>query len=188
MKARVIRLYPMYLAALVIGLGLAVLGLMRGWVGPGWADVATVAAFSLLFLPTPPMLVNFGGGALYPFNGPAWSLFFELVANAVYGFIARLLQLARARRYPWCWRRGGGVYRVAAGRRGRAGLAVGACRCRAVARDVRLLCGRGDLSAARAGEAAGVAVVAGDAAVHCGDRSAGSGRRGGRFTILRRGW
>ncbi len=91
MTARVIRLYPMYLAALVIGLGLAVLGLMRGWVGPGWADVATVAAFSLLFLPTPPMLVNFGGGALYPFNGPAWSLFFELVANTVYGFIARFL-------------------------------------------------------------------------------------------------
>jgi len=91
MTARVIRLYPMYLAALVIGLGLAVLGLMRGWVGPGWADVATAALFSLLFLPTPPMLVNFGGGALYPFNGPAWSLFFELVANAVYGVIARFL-------------------------------------------------------------------------------------------------
>ena len=91
MQARLIRLYPMYLAGMAIGLGLAVLGLMRGWVGPGWSDVLTVTAFSVLFLPTPATMVNFGGGALYPFNGPAWSLFFELVANLVYGFIARFL-------------------------------------------------------------------------------------------------
>lgn len=91
MQARVIRLYPMYLAGLVIGLGLSVLALVRGWVGPGWADVATVTAFSVLFLPTPSVLVSFGGGALYPFNGPAWSLFFELVANMVYALIARFL-------------------------------------------------------------------------------------------------
>ena len=91
MKARVIRLYPMYLAGLAIGLGLSLLGLMRGWVGPGWSDVITVTAFSLLFLPTPPMMVNFGAGELYPFNGPAWSLFFELVANVVYAVVARFL-------------------------------------------------------------------------------------------------
>lgn len=91
MRARVIRLYPMYLAALMIGLGLAMLGLMRGWIGPSWADVATITAFSVLFLPTPAMMVTFGGGALYPFNGPAWSLFFELVANVVYALIARFL-------------------------------------------------------------------------------------------------
>lgn len=92
MQARLIRLYPMYLAGMAIGLGLALLGLVRGWEGPGWADVATVTAFSLLFLPTPSiLLVNFGRGALYPFNGPAWSLFFELVANLVYALIARFL-------------------------------------------------------------------------------------------------
>lgn len=90
MKARVIRLYPMYLLGLAIALSLAVLGAMRGWVGPGWGDILTVAAFGLVFLPAP-QTATFGNGELYPANAPAWSLFFELVANVVYALIARVL-------------------------------------------------------------------------------------------------
>ncbi len=90
MTARLIRLYPMYLLGLLIGLALSVLGLLRGWVGPIWSEVLTTAALGFLFLPAPPMAA-FGGGALYPFNGPAWSLFFELVANLIYALIARVL-------------------------------------------------------------------------------------------------
>jgi peptidoglycan/LPS O-acetylase OafA/YrhL len=90
MKARLIRLYPMYLLGLILGLALSVMGLLRGWVGPTWSDVLTTAGLGLLFLPAPPM-ASFGGGALYPFNAPAWSLFFELVANLVYALIARFL-------------------------------------------------------------------------------------------------
>ena len=90
MKARLIRLYPMYLLGLMIGLALSVMGLLRGWVGPTWSDVLTTAALGLLFLPAPPMPA-FGGGSLYPFNGPAWSLFFELIANLIYALIARFL-------------------------------------------------------------------------------------------------
>lgn len=90
MTARLIRLYPMYLLGLLIGLALSVLGLLRGWLGPGWSDVITTALLGLLFLPAPPMPA-FGGGALYPFNGPAWSLFFELIANLIYALIARML-------------------------------------------------------------------------------------------------
>ncbi len=90
MKARVIRLYPMYLLGLAIALSLAVLGAVRGWVGPGWGDVLTVAAFGLVFLPAP-QTATFGNGELYPANAPAWSLFFELVANVVYALIARML-------------------------------------------------------------------------------------------------
>jgi len=88
MKARLIRLYPMYLLALGIGLSLSVLGALRGWVGPGWGDIAIIAAFGLLFLPAPPVS---GGDQLYPANAPAWSLFFELVANLAYAFLARHL-------------------------------------------------------------------------------------------------
>ena len=90
LTARLIRLYPMYLLGLMIGLALSVLGLLRGWVGPTWSDVLTTAALGLLFLPAPPMPA-FGGGSLYPFNGPAWSLFFELIANLIYALIARFL-------------------------------------------------------------------------------------------------
>lgn len=90
MTARLIRLYPMYLLGLLLGLALSVMGLLRGWVGPTWSDVLTTAALGLLFLPAPPMAA-FGGGALYPFNAPAWSLFFELIANLVYALVARFL-------------------------------------------------------------------------------------------------
>lgn len=90
MKARLIRLYPMYLLALMLALSLAVLGAVRGWIGPGWTDILTVAAFGLLFLPAPPVTA-FGNGELYPANAPAWSLFFELVANLIYALIARVL-------------------------------------------------------------------------------------------------
>lgn len=90
MTARVIRLYPMYLLGLMIGIALSVLGLLRGWMGPTWSDVLTTAMLGLLFLPAPPMAA-FGGGSLYPFNGPAWSLFFELIANLIYALIARFL-------------------------------------------------------------------------------------------------
>lgn len=90
MTARLIRLYPMYLLGLLIGLALSVLGLLRGWMGPTLSDVITAGLLGLLFVPAPPMPA-FGGGALYPFNGPAWSLFFELVANLIYALIARVL-------------------------------------------------------------------------------------------------
>ncbi|MET0988573.1 MAG: hypothetical protein ABW034_24535 [Steroidobacteraceae bacterium] len=63
---------------------------MRGWEDASpLPEIATVAAFSLLFLPAPEF--SWTRGFLYPFNGPSWSLFFELVANLIYGFIARYL-------------------------------------------------------------------------------------------------
>lgn len=90
MRARLIRLYPMYLLGLAIALSLVVLGAARGWLGPAWTDILTVAALGLVFLPAP-QTATYGHGELYPANPPAWSLLFELVANLVYGFVARLL-------------------------------------------------------------------------------------------------
>jgi peptidoglycan/LPS O-acetylase OafA/YrhL len=54
------------------------------------AEIGVIAMFAIAFLPAPP-IYGWTGSHLYPFNGPAWSLFFELVANLVYGFIARFL-------------------------------------------------------------------------------------------------
>jgi peptidoglycan/LPS O-acetylase OafA/YrhL len=90
MRARVIRLYPLYFAGFVIGLALSVILILRGWDATPLEQVAVMAAFGVLFLPAPP-LFDFGGGHLFPFNGPSWSLFFELVANFIYGLIARVL-------------------------------------------------------------------------------------------------
>lgn len=90
MRIRLIRLYPLYLLGLVLGLVLPVLAALRGWTEASpLPEIAAAAAVGVLFLPAP----NFAwtGGQLYPFNGPSWSLFFELVVNLIYGFIARYL-------------------------------------------------------------------------------------------------
>jgi len=90
MHIRLIRLYPLYLLGLVLGVVLPVLAALRGWTGASpLPEIATAAAFGVLFLPAP----NYAwtGGQLYPFNGPSWSLFFELVVNLIYGFIAKYL-------------------------------------------------------------------------------------------------
>jgi peptidoglycan/LPS O-acetylase OafA/YrhL len=91
MRIRLIRLYPFYLLGLALGLLLPVAAALRGWEDASpLPEIATVAAFGLLFLPAPTMS-GWTGGHLYPFNSPSWSLFFELVANLIYGFIARYL-------------------------------------------------------------------------------------------------
>jgi peptidoglycan/LPS O-acetylase OafA/YrhL len=46
----------------------------------------TVNAITALFLLPSPL-----SPMLYPFNGPAWSLFVELIANAAFGGVARVL-------------------------------------------------------------------------------------------------
>jgi len=90
MRIRMIRLYPLYLLGLGLGLVLPIIGALKGWEGGTLPEIATLGLFSLFFLPAPP-LYEFTGQHLYPFNGPAWSLFFELVANFVYALVARFL-------------------------------------------------------------------------------------------------
>lgn len=77
MLRRYIRLMPFYL----VGLGI---GLVATPAAP-WA-----AVLALLMLPSRAA----GAPHLFPFNVPAWSLFFEMIANALYGLIARWLSNA----------------------------------------------------------------------------------------------
>lgn len=95
MRARFVRLYPLYVAGLVLSVisrSVAVAtGLARHWT---WTQLAGAAACGVLFLPTPPW-----GPALeyvFPLNGPTWSLFFELIANGVYGSRRRFPTAAAA--------------------------------------------------------------------------------------------
>lgn len=90
MRLRLIRLYPLYLAGLVIGLALALFEALHGWGSARPAEVATAGLFGIAFLPTPPIF-GWTGGQLYPFNGPSWTLFFELVANLAFALMAKRL-------------------------------------------------------------------------------------------------
>jgi peptidoglycan/LPS O-acetylase OafA/YrhL len=90
MTRRLVRLYPMYLLGLALGLAaeLATPSL------PGeWRRLVLATAMALVFLPAfAPFAVRTGTltieDFLFPLNPPAWSLFYELVVNWIYG-IAR---------------------------------------------------------------------------------------------------
>ncbi|MDP3739937.1 MAG: acyltransferase [Hyphomonadaceae bacterium] len=86
-RVRIVRLYPLLVFGAVLG-ALAMVTLMGGDQGyDGWR-IAASAGLAILALPT--FLIHATAEA-FPVNPPAWSLFFELIANAVYGFISRFL-------------------------------------------------------------------------------------------------
>jgi len=92
--ARIIRLYPLYLLATLLGAVMSFLYITKGW-SIGTPDkVAPALLFNLAFLPCPPAFTP-DPRIPFPFVGPAWSLFFELVVNAVYAFVAVHLSNAR---------------------------------------------------------------------------------------------
>lgn len=86
---RLIRLYPMYLFGLILGL-LWVLTKLNLGLGFELIDVEKIylaIVLSSMFLPT-----NIGPGqTLFPLNPPSWSLFYELVANFLYAISRKLL-------------------------------------------------------------------------------------------------
>jgi peptidoglycan/LPS O-acetylase OafA/YrhL len=100
MKARILRLYPLYGLALALMTAYFVMLWMAGLptplddlhrpIDPG--ELAIAVATGLLFVPAPFSLTL--NGALFLVH-PAWSLFNELVANLVYG--------VRGARWPLRW-------------------------------------------------------------------------------------
>ncbi len=85
MRLRLRRLYPAILGGLAIGLGAALIG---------GEPLFPAMALQVLLLP-----VIWGpalhGGELFPLNGPQWSLFLELAANALHAAIFRWLTVPR---------------------------------------------------------------------------------------------
>lgn len=79
---RIVRIYPLYL------LGCAVAGVC--WLVAGKTEEgnsAVIAISALLLLP------NVSSFKSFPLNGPAWSLFSEMLANILYGCFVRRLSL-----------------------------------------------------------------------------------------------
>ncbi|PDS96520.1 acyltransferase [Rhizobium sp. S9] len=86
---RIARLYPVYLVCTLLG-AISVIPLIGHL--ESWSVSAFVASSvtSLLILPAPSDTVL----GILPFNGPAWSLFFEVVANAVFLFTGARFRVA----------------------------------------------------------------------------------------------
>ena len=81
--ARLIRLYPVYLIGMVLGV-LVEIVIQHTVRRPGSSIPSLLGLFaiSLFMLPTP--LAGISGLATFPLDTPAWSLFLEIIANLVY--------------------------------------------------------------------------------------------------------
>jgi peptidoglycan/LPS O-acetylase OafA/YrhL len=86
MTIRLVRLYPLYLFALAISALLGWRELAHGEIVS--TDFVKNLIPALFFLPSPPL---HEGARLFPLNEPAWSLFFELLANLGFALMCRHL-------------------------------------------------------------------------------------------------
>ncbi|RYY04252.1 MAG: acyltransferase [Gammaproteobacteria bacterium] len=97
-KRRLIRLHPMIIMGMAIG---AVLFYFQGSEGfplinnTPWWQMLIVMVVGMTLIPLTPSMDIRGWSEMHPLNGPAWSLFFEYVANILYAlFIRRFTNLA----------------------------------------------------------------------------------------------
>jgi peptidoglycan/LPS O-acetylase OafA/YrhL len=90
LRGRVIRLYPLYIAATLAGALLVALKIVRGWTHTGWEQLAVSMFLNAAYLPVPQNL-SVVSSSPFPFDGPAWSLFFEFAVNIVFALIAMRL-------------------------------------------------------------------------------------------------
>jgi peptidoglycan/LPS O-acetylase OafA/YrhL len=88
-RLRLIRFYPLYLLGTAIGIAFFVVSHYLGHPGNEMPFTNWIF-FALFFVP-------FIGQAhtLYPFNPPAWSLFYELIINTTYGYSLKILTIRR---------------------------------------------------------------------------------------------
>ncbi|HSN22433.1 MAG TPA: acyltransferase [Usitatibacter sp.] len=94
-RRRLLRLYPMYAIGTLLGVAAMAMLQAHGLTNLGTAGMAGAFALNALFLP----YFNFGyfqqvlatpiRGAVFPFDPPAWTLFFLLATNLLYAATAR---------------------------------------------------------------------------------------------------
>lgn len=90
LKARFIRLYPLYLVGTFLGVieALLILYTGKGSVDWTWVKFWTSLPFSVAMLPSP-------GKGLFPFDGVMWSVFFELFVNILWALFWKPLRSTR---------------------------------------------------------------------------------------------
>jgi len=85
MAARVRRLYPLYLVGIFVGLVQIVLLTVWGLRQQGLSDLLASTVFNGVVLPTPMhFLAPDSMQGMFPINGPAWSMFWELLVNIIF--------------------------------------------------------------------------------------------------------
>jgi peptidoglycan/LPS O-acetylase OafA/YrhL len=93
MRARLIRLYPLYLVGTLFGIAVTFASLLghniNGWTVPA---VLTASLLALVFLPS---LGGAHGDQLFPLNIPSWSLFFEILVNLLFVLFWPVLRSGR---------------------------------------------------------------------------------------------
>ena len=94
-KRRLIRLHPMIVFGMTLG-AICFYFSASETVFPGIANtpvwqLGLTLLMGCLLLPIAPSLDIRGFGEMYPLNGPAWTLFFEYIANILYALVIRHL-------------------------------------------------------------------------------------------------
>jgi len=80
---RLIRLYPLYLLGMSVGIATALLRMFAGAPPPEPGRVALDVLFGLAMLPSP-TTIGTRSASLFPLDPPAWSLFYELAVNIAF--------------------------------------------------------------------------------------------------------
>lgn len=91
-KRRLIRLQPMVVMGMFIGAVFFFFGSEAMFPGIGQVSVWQVMLLFVIgstLLPVPTSMDIRGWGEMHPLNGPAWSLFFEYIANILYALVIR---------------------------------------------------------------------------------------------------
>lgn len=89
MMLRAVRLWPLYVCGLSAGFAIVLYLTVKGWNTDRETDLFISVAANALYMPAPPNHL-FNPWSCFPFNAPAWSLFFEMVANVVFAVALRL--------------------------------------------------------------------------------------------------
>jgi len=82
---RIVRLYPMFVIALLIGAVIMCYGTYRGVIQYPTPDLLRGVALNMLYIPfLNAVPVSFEVGQVFPADPPAWSLFFEMLASGAF--------------------------------------------------------------------------------------------------------
>ena len=96
MKRRLVRLHPMVVVGSIIGaifFYFGASGLFGNISGTSFGMLMASVLLGALLVPSWKSMDVRGWGESYPLNGPAWSLFFEYIANILYAFGLRKFSL-----------------------------------------------------------------------------------------------